>query len=76
MKQSEVAHEIEILIVKAIEHKLDECQITGLILKRLEELGMAPPEVSEPCETHILTNRGVMLGEPSTVFVRKWEDEA
>lgn len=47
------------------------------ILEDLEVAGMAPPEVPEPCQTYFVDATGrQMQGEDSTVFVRKWEDEA
>lgn len=49
------------------------------LLDKLEELGMAPPEVAEPVKTSVMVATPMgwqeQVVEDSKVFVRKWEDE-
>jgi hypothetical protein len=80
MKRSEILTIIQNAIV---EHNKDIGDFEGygayshkLILTKLEEAGMVPPEVKEPCETLYLDHTGqVVKGEDSFVFVHKWEAE-
>ena len=46
------------------------------ILSTIENNGMVPPEVKEPCATHFIDATGqVQRGEDSYTFVHKWENE-
>lgn len=45
------------------------------VLKSMEEAGMTPPAVKEPCPTHYIDAMGqVQRGEDSVLFVHRWED--
>lgn len=46
------------------------------LLETLEQNGMVPPAVKEPCPTHYIDAMGqVKQGEDSYAFVHRWEDE-
>lgn len=71
-------------IERAIEDKLYEINVDSngamemvgqTILNLLEEMGMQPPSVKEPCETWVLVNGRHVRTEDSFVFINKWEEE-
>jgi len=45
------------------------------ILDFLEELGMEPPAVREPCETFVLYNGQYIKTEDSFTYTRRWDEE-
>lgn len=51
--------------------ELDE----GYILSKLEEAGMQPPAIKEPCETFVLYNGQYVKTEDSFIFTHKWDEE-
>lgn len=57
----------------------DNGYIANNLLTKLEELGMAPPEIVEQVKTSVIVATPLgyqeMIVEDSKVFVRKWEDE-
>lgn len=77
MKRSEMIVELEILLdpyMEGIEH--DELtRRVNLVLTRLEQLGVQPPAIKEPCETFVLHNGQYIRTEDSFVFTHKWDDE-
>lgn len=77
MNRSSVKLEIFYILEKLTCHPEGNISIAEEILSKIEELGMSPPEVSEPCQTIVIDSRtGQQLQvENSTVFVRKWEEE-
>lgn len=45
------------------------------IFKAIEELGMQPPAVKEPCETFALHQGKYIKTEDSFMFTHKWDQE-
>lgn len=82
MKRSEVVNEIicfleDLKLVNEEATPGDNGYLANSLLQSLEELGMAPPEVKEPVQTHFINQHtGQLVGvEDSSVFVRKWDEE-
>lgn len=64
-------------IIEESEFKLAEYAHASQVLEFLEEVGMAPPEVTEPVTQHVVDQFGRILHEDvAKVYVRKWNDEA
>ena len=53
----------------------DSGYVANNILCKLEELGMQPPAVKEPCETFVLHNGQYIKTEDSFMFTHKWDQE-
>jgi hypothetical protein len=73
MKRSQVIEHLTNLLMRLSPEPFSDA---AHILAELESMGMAPPEIKEPCETHYINAIGqLQRGEDSFVFVRRWEDE-
>jgi hypothetical protein len=71
-------------ILKLLDKKLNskcgygtvfEDKDTEEVLSFLEELGMQPPAIKEPCETFVLHQGKYVKTEDSFVFTHKWDQE-
>lgn len=75
MKRSQIIDTI-ITGFYGIEEASDESKTRAeIILKRLEEAGMQPPAIKEPCETFVLHNGQYIKTEDSFIFTHKWDEE-
>ena len=45
------------------------------VLTLIEEAGMQPPAIKEPCETFVLHNGQYIKTEDSFIFTHKWDAE-
>ncbi len=76
MKRSEIQKLIE---TRLYELNVDSNGATEMIgekiLQALEEAGMQPPSIKEPCETWVLINGKHVRTEDSFVFTHKWDEE-
>lgn len=81
MKRSEPLYDLSALLqntehidVPMSQHIQDE-KLALEILSKLEELGMQPPSIKEPCETFVLYNGKYVKTEDSFMFTHKWDEE-
>lgn len=65
MKRSEIIN----LITDIVGDKANE------VLQKLEEAGMQPPAIKEPCESFVLANGQYLKVADSFVFTNKWDEE-
>lgn len=71
MKRSEM---IDIIFSEL--HGLDDQpEVSRRIMEAIEQAGMTPPAIKEPCESFVLHNGQYIKVEDSFVFTHKWDDE-
>ena len=73
MKRSEIINELCYFL--DTEYDLAHPDKARLIISKLEELGMQPPAVKEPCETFVVHNGRYIQTDNSFIFTHKWDEE-
>lgn len=73
MKRSEAIRIISDLFSELNIPNHEEEAIRALI--KVEEMGMQPPAVKEPCETFVLHQGKYIKTEDSFMFTHKWDQE-
>lgn len=76
MKRNEAKMELFYILERLNSHPEANTSIAEEMLFKLEQLGMQPPAIKEPCETFVLYNGKYVKTEDSFVFTSRWEDEA
>jgi len=75
MKRSEAFIALEKMIDDARNTEETSRQIAIDLIGKLEELGMQPPAIKEPCETFVLHQGRYVKTEDSFMFTHKWDEE-
>lgn len=75
MKRDEAKLELFYILEKLNSHPEANSSIAEEMLTKLEQLGMQPPAVKEPCESFVLHNGQHIRVQDSFMFVHKWDQE-
>ena len=75
MKRSEIISVIQDTLIDEGDLQPISDYLAQCILTKLEEAGIQPPAIKEPCETHVLYQGRYVKTDDSFIFTHKWDEE-
>ena len=77
MKRSEIISIIdsELAGLFGVTEQQERTEKAKAILLALEEVGIQPPAIKEPCTTEVFYNGRYVKTEDSFIFTHKWDEE-